>query len=116
MVCAYSVNTIWDYGIKIMYTLTRERDGVGDSGGMSMALWLDDEGNLQYEKNARPRVGVAMRVGSIFARTMTAQDWWQTTPVSEILDDRPGYVKFKTRNGSTYVWTNGEEEDEDQSV
>lgn len=87
-----------------MYVLRRERDDAGDCGGMSLAIWLDDEGNLQQEHNARPRVGVAMRVGSIHARTMTAQDWWQTTLVSEILDDTGDTVRFKTENGSTYVW------------
>ena len=87
-----------------MYSLVRERDGAGDSGNMSLALWLDDENLMQYEHNARPRIGVAMRVGSMYARTMSAQDWWQTTPVKEILEETESTVKFKTVNGSTYIW------------
>ena len=79
----------------------------GDSGGMSMAFWLDDERQLQYEHDAKPRVGVAMRVGSISARSFTAQDWWQTTIVEEILEefgsDGRLNVKFRTKN-SFYHW------------
>jgi len=88
-----------------MYSLKRERDGVGDSGGMSIALTYG-----QYscqEENARPRVGVAMRVGSHFARSYSAQDWWQTTLITEILEERTeegvDYVKFRTGN-SVYEW------------
>jgi hypothetical protein len=88
-----------------MYSLKREIDGVGDSGGMSIALTYK-----QYscqEENARPRVGVAMRVGSHFARSHSAQDWWQTTLITEILEERTGegidYVKFRTGN-SVYEW------------
>jgi len=89
-----------------MYSLRRESDGVGDSGGMSIALSYG-----QYscqEENARPRVGVAMRVGSHFARSYSAQDWWQTTLITEILDERidegrVDYVRFRTGN-SVYEW------------
>jgi len=94
------------------YSLYRTRDGAGDSGGMSMALIpnksaasSDDPDNLKidYEHNARPRVGVAMRVGSIAGRTFASQDWWQTTLITEIISDTPEEVRFKTGN-SEYVW------------
>jgi hypothetical protein len=91
-----------------MYSLKRLKDGIGDSGGMSLGLWLDEskpEGDqVVCEENARPRVGIALRVGSRFARTMTHQDWWQTTIIKEIIEDRIDYVKFVTENGSTYEW------------
>ena len=92
-----------------MYSLYRERDGQGDAGGMSLALWIDDEENVMYEHNARPRVGVMLRVGSIYARTLSWQDWWQTTYIEEILEDTGSMVKFKTENGSVYVWRSGDE-------
>jgi hypothetical protein len=96
------------------YTLRRTRDGAGDSGLMSDAVtpvW-DDEGKLIdkiIEHNARPKVGAAMVVGSHYARTFSRQDWWQTTPITEILEERTDedgceYVRFKTGN-SEYVWT-----------
>lgn len=85
------------------YLLVRERDGAGDSGSMCEALWRDEAGEIQVEDNARPRIGVAMKVGSIFARTMSAQDWWMTTPITEIIEEREDYVRFRTNN-SVYVW------------
>lgn len=56
------------------------------------------------EHAARPRVGVAMRVGTMFARSYQAQDWWQTTVIKEIVKDTPEEVVFKTLSGSEYTW------------
>jgi hypothetical protein len=62
------------------------------------------------EQNAEPKVGAAMRVGSMSARSYSAQDWWQTTVITEILERRPDpndpdsiFVRFKTGN-SEYEW------------
>ena len=85
-----------------MYSLKRERDGVGDSGGMSVIFWYEDD-EVIYEHNARPRVGVCIRVGSIIARTYENQDWWQTSFITEIIIDEEKYVKFRTGN-SVYEW------------
>lgn len=86
-----------------MYSLRRESDGEGDSGVMSIAIWLDENNEVKHEHNARPRVGVAMRVGGIFARSYSARDWWQTSLVTEILEEKENYVRFRTGN-STYEW------------
>lgn len=85
-----------------MYSLRRESDGDGDSGVMSMALWLEGD-EIKIEYNARPRVGVAMRVGSIGARSYMWQDWWQTSVITEILEENDHYVRFRTSN-SIYEW------------
>ena len=95
------------------YWMYRERDSSGDSGGMSMALvpTYDENGkvtDIEYIHNARPQVGYVMRVGSILGRSYSAQDWWQTTAISEILEDTINedgseYVRFKTGN-SIYEW------------
>jgi len=95
------------------YWMYRERDQRGDSGGMSMALvpTYDDNGkvaDVQYVHDARPQVGYVMRVGSHYARSFSAQDWWQTTVITEILEDKINedgseYVKFRTGN-SIYEW------------
>ena len=97
------------------YWMYRTRDGIGDSGTMSMALVpsYDENGkvvDVQYVNNARPQVGYVMRVGSGYARSYSAQDWWQTSVITEILEDRINedgseYVKFKTGN-SIYEWRN----------
>lgn len=97
------------------YSLRRTRDGAGDSGGMSLAIIptydmdTNKVSNIEYKNDARPAIGAAMRVGSIYARTMQHQDWWQTTPITEILEERveedgTQYVRFKTGN-SEYEWT-----------
>ena len=97
------------------YWMYRKHDGRGDSGSMSMALvpTYDENGkvaDVQYIDNARPQVGYVMRVGSSYARSYSAQDWWQTTAISKILEDTiyedgSEYVRFKTGN-SIYEWRN----------
>ena len=91
------------------YSLRRTRDGAGDSGQMSEALMTEDGqfvfGENGYPKDIgpRPQVGCCMKVGSHYARTYHHQDWWLTTPITEILEERENYVRFKTGN-SEYVW------------
>jgi len=94
-----------DCGVNKMYSLWKEDKSVGDSGGMSMALSYDDNGEVKYEQDARPRVGVHMRVGSTYARSMHHQDWWQTNIITEILEETEKTVKFKTKSGSIYEWS-----------
>jgi hypothetical protein len=87
-----------------MPILRRTTDGAGDSGPMCTIERLHPQtGTHEIERNQRPRVGWAICVGSATGRTFGNQDWWQTTPVTEILEDTPAYVRFTTRN-STYEW------------
>lgn len=74
----------------------------GDSGGMSM-IWRVVDGKREYEHNAKPRVGWVIRVGSMGGRSFCHQDWWQTSTVLEILEERDDYVKFRTRS-TVYEW------------
>ena len=85
----------------------------GDSGSLSLALW-EENGEVKYEHHAKPRVGVCIRVGSIGGRTFHHQDWWQTSYIKEILEEKMVYnehaqrdqlyIKFKTDSGSIYEW------------
>ena len=75
----------------------------GDSGGMSMTLWVEDD-KVRTENDARPQVGKVIRVGSVYARSHQHQDWWQTSEIKEILEESQDSVKFLTNSGSTYVW------------
>jgi hypothetical protein len=86
----------------MMYKLRRERDGAGDSGEFSTAVWVE-ENEVKFAHDARPVVGVVMRVGSLYARSFQYQDWWQTTRVEEILEESENYVRFRTTN-SIYEW------------
>jgi hypothetical protein len=88
------------------YLLVRESDNAGDSGPMCQIL--DAESYTPIPNEVYPRIGCGVRVGSLYARTYSMQDWWQTSPITEILEesvDKDGYrsVKFKTRN-SIYKW------------
>ena len=88
------------------YSLVRDSDGAGDSGPMCQIL--DAESGQPIPDRDYPEVGCGVRVGSIYARTYSGQDYWQTTPITEITDewvDDNGYkhMRFKTKN-STYVW------------
>jgi len=86
------------------YSLVRE-DGAGDSGSMCQIL---DPENYRPVDGDYPRLGFGIRVGSPYGRTYSSQDYWQTTPVTETLEEKineDGYwtVKFKTKN-SVYTW------------
>lgn len=90
-----------------MPSLSRVRDGAGDSGPMLLQFRYDKQKGLQqYQpKDVQDiRIGWAVRVGSFIGRTFSAQDYWTTTYVTEILESEPGRVKFKTGN-SVYVLT-----------
>jgi len=76
----------------------------GDSGGMSLAITVAADGTQTVEDDATPKVGVYMRVGSLYARSFQSQDWWQTNIITEIIEDTTNYVKFKTASGSIYEW------------
>lgn len=87
------------------YRLTRLRDGAGDSGPMSQTIEWDDDEKATICENARPKVGASMRVGTFIARSYQWQDWWVTTPVTEIIEETENYCRFKTQN-SEYEWRN----------
>ncbi len=89
-----------------MYSLRRISDGAGDSGNMSLVLWKNENGQNQYEHGI-PKIGTAVRVGSIYSRSFSTQDYWTTTIVTQILFDisfgSQRMIVFKTKN-SEYIW------------
>jgi hypothetical protein len=86
-----------------MARLRRISDGRGDEGARSEAISWTEEGKFKEIVGRRPTVGCSMLVGSVTARTYHDQDYWLTTPVTEILEEREDYVRFKTGN-SEYEW------------
>jgi hypothetical protein len=90
----------------VSYSLCRDRDGVGDSGPLSAIFTVSDDGKERefVEGEVRPKVGYQIMVGSLYARTYQMQDWWQTSPVVEILEDTENMVRFRTHSGSVYTW------------
>lgn len=88
-----------------MPSLRRVSDGAGDSGSMS-DIWREnpDTKQIEWEQGQRPRIGWGVRTGSLTGRSYSYQDYWTTTPVTEILEEKEDYIRFKTGN-SEYEWT-----------
>lgn len=90
-----------------MFSLKRivPQDAAGDAGAMSERFRVNGE-TLQSIGQGKPEIGYMLKVGSFHAR-MFGQDWWRTSPVTEILsedyNDERIKVTFKTGN-STYEW------------
>lgn len=82
----------------------------GDSGGYSVFFRYDKEKGGLHPDGEIPKVGGVMRVGSLYARSYSAQDYWQTSLIEEIISDEKvdglRRITFRTMN-SVYVWTEG---------
>ena len=78
------------------YKLVRERDKLVKES--ARVLWMEwNEDGTFKEKYDEPAVGRSLLM-SPFNQFFT----WQTTEITEILETRENFVKFKTKN-STYV-------------
>ena len=74
------------------WKLVRERDGLTNQSKEVMWLEWNDEGRFK-SKHSDPRIGRSL-IMSPFNDFFT----WQTTSVTEIVEQRDDYVKFKTNN------------------
>lgn len=92
-----------------MPRLIRESDGEGESGARSEAIQWKEDGTFDKVVSNRPVVGCSMLVGSITAGTYSERDYWLTTKVTEILEEKEEdgrlYVKFKTGNSIYKFWS-----------
>ena len=92
-----------------MPRLIRESDGEGESGARSEAIQWKEDGTFDKVVSNRPVVGCSMLVGSVTARSYSHRDYWLTTKVTEILEEREEdgrlYVKFKTGNSIYSFWS-----------
>lgn len=86
-----------------MPSLRRTSDGEGFSGSRSEAYQYDEDGRNPKIVGNRPMLGTNMLVGSVTAGTYSDRDWWLTTEILEIIEERDDYVKFRTLN-SVYEW------------
>lgn len=86
-----------------MARIRRESDGVSESGSRSEAISWNEDRTFKEVVGNRPIVGCSMLVGSVTARSYANQDYWLTTVVTEIIEDKGDYVKFRTEN-SIYEW------------
>ena len=76
------------------YRLVRERDGLIKQSEDVMWLEFGDDGFFK-EKHTEPAIGRSLLM-SPFNDFFT----WQTTVVTEIVEQREDYIKFKTENSN----------------
>ena len=76
------------------WKLVRERDGLTKQSKAIKWLEWNDEGRFKAEHD-KPAVGYSL-IMSPFNQFFT----WQTTSVTEILEERENYIKFKTQNSN----------------
>ena len=81
-----------------MAILKRVHDGAGDQGARVEAIRWNENGTFKEIAGHRPIVGCSLLVGSVTARSYSDKDYWLTTKVTEILEEREDYVRFKTGN------------------
>ena len=77
------------------WKLVREHDGLTNQSKEVMWLEWNEEGRFKA-KHDKPAIGYSL-IMSPFNQFFT----WQTTSITEIVEERDDYVKFHTRN-STY--------------
>ena len=91
-----------------MERLIRESDGEGEAGARSEAIQWKEDGTFDKVVSNRPVIGCSMLVGSITAGTYSERDYWLTTKVTEILEEKEEdgrlYVRFKTGNSIYKFW------------
>jgi hypothetical protein len=77
------------------WKLVRERDGLTKQSKEVMWVEWNEEGRFK-ERHDKPAIGRSL-IMSPFNQFFT----WQTTTITEIVEEREDYIKFHTRN-STY--------------
>lgn len=81
-----------------MAELRRMSDGAGDAGARVQAIAWNEDRTFKEVAGNYPIVGCSLLVGSVTARSYSKSDYWLTTIVTEILEEKEDYVKFKTEN------------------
>jgi len=80
------------------WKLVRERDGLTKQSKNIRWLEWNEQGRVR-ENHDKPAVGRSLLM-SPFNDYFT----WMTTDITEILEERDNYVKFRTRNSNYELW------------
>jgi hypothetical protein len=80
------------------YKLVRERDNLIKESARVMWLEFNEEGRFK-SKHDEPAVDRSL-IMSPFNQFFT----WQTTTITEIVEQRDDYIKFKTQNSNYELW------------
>ena len=80
------------------WKLVRERDGLTKQSKEVMWIEWNEDGTFK-SKHDEPAIGRSL-IMSPFNQSFT----WQTTTITEIVEQRDGYIKFKTENSNYELW------------
>lgn len=80
------------------WKLVRESDGLTNQSNDIMWIEFNENGTFK-EKHDKPGVGRSLLM-SPFNQFFT----WQTTPITEIVEEKDDYIKFKTQNSNYELW------------
>ncbi len=80
------------------WKLVRESDGLTNQSKDVLWLEFNDDGTFK-SKHSEPAIGRSLLM-SPFNQFFT----WQTTTVTEIVEERDDYIKFKTQNSNYELW------------
>lgn len=87
-----------DPNVNMNYKLVRERDGLTHHA--RQIGWIEfKEDNTFKKKHDEPAIGRSLMLDP-HRFTFT----WLTTSVTEIVEQRDDYIKFKTRNSNYELW------------
>jgi hypothetical protein len=83
------------------WKLIREQDGLTNQS--KEVMWVEWNGENKFKaRHDKPAIGYSL-IMSPFNQFFT----WQTSPVTEILEEREDYIKFNTLNSTYELWKNG---------
>jgi len=80
------------------WKLVREHDGLTNQSKEVRWLEWNEEGRFKA-RHDKPSVGLSLLM-SPFNQFFT----WQTTPITEIVEEKDDYIKFKTQNSNYKLW------------
>ena len=80
------------------WKLVRERDGLTNQSKEVVWVEWNEEGRFS-ERHDEPAIG-----RSLIMSPFNAFFTWQTTTVTEIVEQREDYIKFKTQNSNYELW------------
>ena len=86
---------------ELNWKLVRERDGLTNESKEVMWVEWNEEGRFK-SKHDEPAVDRSL-IMSPFNQFFT----WQTTPITEVLEKRENFLKFKTKNSVYELWKKG---------
>ena len=80
------------------------REEFKEQGQRIEAIAWNEDRSFKEIVDSRPIVGCSLLVGSVTARSYSSQDYWLTTKITEILEEKKNedgfyeLIRFKTAN------------------